>query len=178
MKAMKKPVLVEFEFAKKDGEIDTIEGKMSYKKGDAIITGVKGERYPCRRDIFDETYIRIEPLTDSNCEITDEEESKVMAQNDPDIVRFVKMKTGLWLRQDNDIFPSYLLFSDDILFYLMAVSPWNDQIDYVDFHMKTEDETTLTISMRQNYAEYWEKLKKVNAFFDNLIKTSESLEKK
>lgn len=56
MKAMKKPVLVEFEFAKKDGEIDTIEGKMSYKKGDAIITGVKGERYPCRRDIFDETY--------------------------------------------------------------------------------------------------------------------------
>ena len=29
---------------------------MSYKKGDAIITGIKGEKYACRRDIFDQTY--------------------------------------------------------------------------------------------------------------------------
>ena len=33
---------------------------MSYKKGDAIITGVKGEKYACRRDIFDQTYSIIE----------------------------------------------------------------------------------------------------------------------
>ena len=56
MKAVKKPIAVDFEFASEDGSINTLEGKMSYKKGDAIITGVQGERYACRRDIFDQTY--------------------------------------------------------------------------------------------------------------------------
>ena len=56
MKAIKKPVIIDFEFATEDGEIETLEGTMSYKKGDAIITGVKGEKYACRRDIFDQTY--------------------------------------------------------------------------------------------------------------------------
>ena len=56
MKAVKKPIVVDFEFAKKDGVIKTLEGLMQYKKGDAIITGIKGERYACRRDIFDKTY--------------------------------------------------------------------------------------------------------------------------
>jgi hypothetical protein len=56
MKAIKKPIPVDFEFATDDGEIETLGGKMTYKKGDAIITGVKGEKYPCRRDIFDQTY--------------------------------------------------------------------------------------------------------------------------
>ncbi|MBX8643072.1 MAG: PGDYG domain-containing protein [Thermoplasmata archaeon] len=56
MKAMKKPIPVDYEFAVEDGEIETLEGIMSYKKGDAIITGIKGEKYACRRDIFDQTY--------------------------------------------------------------------------------------------------------------------------
>lgn len=36
--------------------IDTLEGQMRAQKGDYIITGVKGERYPCREDIFNLTY--------------------------------------------------------------------------------------------------------------------------
>lgn len=56
MKAIKKPIILDFEFTEEDGEIDTLEGKMSYKKGDAIITGIKGEKYAVRRAIFDETY--------------------------------------------------------------------------------------------------------------------------
>ncbi len=56
MKAIKKPVIIDFEFALEDGEVEALGGKVSYKKGDAIITGVKGEKYPCRRDIFDQTY--------------------------------------------------------------------------------------------------------------------------
>ena len=60
MKAMKKPILIDYEFAAEDGEIETLEGIMSYKKGDAIITGIKGEKYACRRDIFDQTYSIIE----------------------------------------------------------------------------------------------------------------------
>ena len=60
MKAIKKPVVIDFEFATEDGEVETLSGKVKYKKGDAIITGVKGEKYPCRRDIFDQTYSIVE----------------------------------------------------------------------------------------------------------------------
>jgi hypothetical protein len=56
MKAFKRPLIIDFEFAISDGIIDTLEGRMKYKTGDAIITGVRGEKYVCRRDIFDETY--------------------------------------------------------------------------------------------------------------------------
>lgn len=34
----------------------TLEGRMDIKKNDYIITGIKGERYPCKKDIFEETY--------------------------------------------------------------------------------------------------------------------------
>ena len=36
--------------------IDTLEGAMSASTGDWIIKGVKGEFYPCKPDIFRETY--------------------------------------------------------------------------------------------------------------------------
>lgn len=36
--------------------IETLEGRMSVEIGDWIITGVKGERYPCKPDIFEQTY--------------------------------------------------------------------------------------------------------------------------
>ena len=29
---------------------------MRFNRGDMLITGVKGEIYPCKRDIFDATY--------------------------------------------------------------------------------------------------------------------------
>lgn len=38
------------------GEIQTLEGVMRADIGDWIITGVKGERYPCKPDIFAATY--------------------------------------------------------------------------------------------------------------------------
>lgn len=38
--------------------IQTLEGRMTVNDGDWIITGVKGERYPCKADIFQETYER------------------------------------------------------------------------------------------------------------------------
>jgi hypothetical protein len=40
--------------------IDTLEGKMLIEPTDMIITGVKGERYPCKKDIFDMTYEKVE----------------------------------------------------------------------------------------------------------------------
>lgn len=38
------------------GWIDTLEGGHIVCVGDWIITGVKGEHYPCKPDIFSETY--------------------------------------------------------------------------------------------------------------------------
>ncbi len=40
--------------------IDTLEGKCLITNGDYIITGVKGERYPCKPDIFEMTYEAVE----------------------------------------------------------------------------------------------------------------------
>ena len=36
--------------------IRTLEGRMWIGEGDWIITGIKGERYPCKPDIFEATY--------------------------------------------------------------------------------------------------------------------------
>lgn len=41
-------------------EVHTIEGIMSAQVGDFLLKGIKGELYPCRRDIFLETYERVE----------------------------------------------------------------------------------------------------------------------
>ena len=37
-------------------EIDTLEGTMRANLGDIIIKGVQGEFYPCKPDIFEQTY--------------------------------------------------------------------------------------------------------------------------
>ena len=36
--------------------IPTLEGTMRLERGDMLITGVKGEIYPCKADIFAATY--------------------------------------------------------------------------------------------------------------------------
>lgn len=41
-------------------EIDTLEGTMKANYGDYIIKGVQGEFYPCKPDIFEATYERVE----------------------------------------------------------------------------------------------------------------------
>ena len=40
--------------------IETLEGRMKVRDGDWIITGVKGEHYPCKPDIFEATYEPVE----------------------------------------------------------------------------------------------------------------------
>ena len=39
--------------------IPTLEGSMEGKQGDFIIKGVQGEFYPCKPDIFEETYEKV-----------------------------------------------------------------------------------------------------------------------
>lgn len=38
------------------GEIETLEGTMRLLENDYIIKGIKGEFYPCKPDIFEQTY--------------------------------------------------------------------------------------------------------------------------
>jgi len=74
MKFRKKPVIVEATQWFKDGDhpavrpsrftgvtkrlgvIDTLEGEHVVTPGDWVITGVKGEHYACKPDIFELTY--------------------------------------------------------------------------------------------------------------------------
>ena len=74
MKYRKKPVVIEatqwfkmgdhpdvWEYSARGyGVIDTLEGNMIVSPGDYIITGVKGEKYPCKPDIFELTYEPVE----------------------------------------------------------------------------------------------------------------------
>jgi len=71
MKFRKKPVVIDAEqyqgqiiagVCEEDGHgiygahIHTLEGAFHVSLGDWVITGVKGERYPCKPDIFEATY--------------------------------------------------------------------------------------------------------------------------
>lgn len=78
MKFRKKPVVIEATQWFKDGDhpevvvlplgkgpsekgwIHTLEGGHEVTPGDWIITGVKGEHYPCKPDIFEATYEKVE----------------------------------------------------------------------------------------------------------------------
>lgn len=55
-KYVKKPVIVEAYQTDIEITIHTLEGDMKAMPGDYIITGVQGEQYPCKPDIFEETY--------------------------------------------------------------------------------------------------------------------------
>lgn len=81
MKFRKKPIVVEAELFHSQGNvpegvqkrvdfildcpvdifyIQTLEGDMQVKNGDYVITGVNGEKYPCKPDIFEKTYEKVE----------------------------------------------------------------------------------------------------------------------
>ena len=53
---MKKPIPIKAERMEKPFEVKTLEGVMKGKAGDYLITGVRGEQYPCDAGIFEETY--------------------------------------------------------------------------------------------------------------------------
>ena len=43
-----------------DLRIETLEGTMRANKGDYIIKGIQGEFYPCKPDIFEKTYEKVD----------------------------------------------------------------------------------------------------------------------
>lgn len=59
MKYRKKPVIIDAYQTDKEVDIVTLEGIMHASVGDYIITGVNGEKYPCKPDIFEKTYEKV-----------------------------------------------------------------------------------------------------------------------
>ncbi len=59
-KYRKLPVEIEAYQTKSVVKIETLEGTMIGNVGDWIITGVNGEIYPCKPDIFEKTYEKVD----------------------------------------------------------------------------------------------------------------------
>ena len=56
MKFSKKPIVIEAYQTKEERIIQTLEGPLRAAPGDWIITGIRGEQYPCKPDVFEKTY--------------------------------------------------------------------------------------------------------------------------
>lgn len=56
---VKKPVKVRAYQTKNPMDIHTLEGTMHADSGDWIVTGISGEKYPVKPDIFNKTYRRV-----------------------------------------------------------------------------------------------------------------------
>jgi len=52
----KKPIVISAERLTKPAVVQTLEGDMQAGRGDWLIKGVRGEFYPCKDDIFRQTY--------------------------------------------------------------------------------------------------------------------------
>jgi len=59
-KFRKKPIIIKAYQTNKKVIIHTLEGDMLANPGDYIITGVNGEKYPCKKEIFEKTYELVE----------------------------------------------------------------------------------------------------------------------
>ena len=59
-KYRKKTVIIEAYQTDAAVVIHTLEGDLTAQPGDYIITGIAGEQYPCRADIFEATYEEVE----------------------------------------------------------------------------------------------------------------------
>lgn len=55
-KYRKKPVVVEAYICTEPVVVQTLEGPLTAQVGDYIITGIRGEKYPCKPDVFLKTY--------------------------------------------------------------------------------------------------------------------------
>lgn len=62
VKAIKKNIPIIAYQADEEKYIKTLEGVMHAKKGDWILTGVDGEQWPVKKEIFEKTYNVIEEL--------------------------------------------------------------------------------------------------------------------
>lgn len=58
--AIKKPIPIRCVQMAEPFKVETMEGVLEGKAGDYLMIGIKGEMYPCDKDIFEETYELVE----------------------------------------------------------------------------------------------------------------------
>lgn len=56
---VKKPIIIQAMQVLDPFVVDTLEGRHTGQPGDYLVVGIKGERYPVRKDIFEESYEEI-----------------------------------------------------------------------------------------------------------------------
>ena len=61
LRVCKKPDPLRAEFAVSGGVCDTLEGPVHFRAGDAILTGMRGERWPVGRALFLASYEPVPP---------------------------------------------------------------------------------------------------------------------
>lgn len=54
--AIKKPIPVRCIQMQEPFRVETMEGTLEGKAGDYLMIGIKGEMYPCEKEIFEATY--------------------------------------------------------------------------------------------------------------------------
>lgn len=54
--AIKKPIPIRYIQIQEPFTVETMEGALEGKAGDYLMIGIRGEMYPCAKDIFEETY--------------------------------------------------------------------------------------------------------------------------
>ena len=121
LRLCKKPIAVRVEFATADGVCTTLEGPVRYRAGDAILTGVRGERWPLQYARFSKSYEPVPPTRAGENGSYRKAPSLTLAlrldrprdvpvgwQNDP-----LHGRPGDWILQYAD--GSYSVISDDVL---------------------------------------------------------------
>ena len=53
---VKKPIPIKAMQISEEFAVDTLEGRHTGKAGDYLVIGIRGERYPCDKSIFEESY--------------------------------------------------------------------------------------------------------------------------
>lgn len=109
LSVQKKAIRVGVIFAESDGICETKEGDVAHKPGDAILTGLEGERWPIERSKFDATYEPISPTKagESGSYAKRLIEVYALQMNDPFYVNVsweagrLEGKPGDWLLQYN-----------------------------------------------------------------------------
>ncbi len=72
--------------------INTLEGRMKVGVGDWIITGVKGEKYPCKPDIFEATYEKVQDIDLKETEIEKLAKKAARTGNRSDLQAYLKAR--------------------------------------------------------------------------------------
>ena len=66
VKEKKKNAVENIIFVNNNLYIETLEGNMNVSVGDYVIKGIAGEFYPCKPDIFKETYETVSMVSDND----------------------------------------------------------------------------------------------------------------